>query len=111
MDNMRYKIVAEQSESIIFDYNPKDKSIYLNSHFERKFGYTIKGNLFDYIDKYHIIYKNDRDKFLSLAVEDKEYNETEIRLKKADGQYIWCKLRITTIMGENNKPSRLIGKN
>lgn len=110
LDNMRYKIVAEQSESIIFDYNPKDKSIYLNSHFERKFGYTIKGNLFDYIDKYHIIYKNDRDKFLSLAVEDKEYNETEIRLKKADGQYIWCKLRITTIMGENNKPSRLIGK-
>ncbi|MFW5891229.1 MAG: diguanylate cyclase [bacterium] len=110
LDNMRYKIVAEQSESIIFDYNPNDESIFLNSHFERKFGYTIKGNLFDYIKKHNIIYKDDLPKFMNLSVCEKDYNETEIRLKKADGKYIWCKLRITTIMGQDNKPSRLVGK-
>lgn len=106
----RYKIVAEQSESIIFDFNNIDKTIFINSYFKDKFGYEIQGNLFDNIAQNKLIHEQDLDKFMRVAKADKDYNEIEIRLKKYSGEYIWCKLRITTLRNEEKKAVRLIGK-
>ncbi len=106
----RYKIVAEQSESIIFDFNNIDKTISLNSYFKDKFGYGIQGNIYDNIAKDKLIFDEDLDRFMRISKEDKDYNEIEMRVKKSDGEYIWCKVRMTTLRNEEKKAVRLIGK-
>ncbi|MDD4315776.1 MAG: sensor domain-containing diguanylate cyclase [Clostridia bacterium] len=110
IDAERYRIVAEQSESIIFDFNNVDKTIYINSYFKDKFGYEPQGNLFEFIKTEKIVFDEDMDRFMQLSVCDRDYNEIEVRLKKLNGEYIWCKLRITTLRNEEKQPIRLIGK-
>lgn len=111
IDAERYKIVAEQSESIIFDYFRVDGTIFLNSNFEKKFGYVIGDEkLFEKIERESLIYPEDKSKFYSLDVVNNPYNETEIRVKKADGEYIWCKIRMSTVYDKDKKAIRIIGK-
>ena len=107
----RYRVVAEQSDSIIFDYNIDDGTIFLNSNYEKKFGFPyFYGNFNELVFKEKLILEDDFKKIKALSIENKDYNEIEIRIKKFDGTYIWCKVRMSTIFNRNNKPVRLIGK-
>lgn len=110
IDNERYKIVAEQSESIIFDVDIADGSIYMNSHFKEKFGYQLDKKCLRSTLVEELIYPDDLQKFKDLENKHDEYNEIEIRIKKIDNNYIWCKLRVSTIFDEDQKPVRRIGK-
>lgn len=37
------------------------------------------------------------------------YGEAEIRVAKADGRYLWCRVRATAQMGEDGKPLKAVG--
>ena len=112
IDAERYRIVAEQSESIIFDYDLRNESIVLNSNFKNKFGYEINSHtiLCPLIKKEKLVYEEDYYKFAKEKLLCNDYNEFEARLKKIDGEYIWCKIRMSSIYDKDNNAIRMIGK-
>ncbi|MDR2266240.1 MAG: sensor domain-containing diguanylate cyclase [Christensenellaceae bacterium] len=109
----RYKIVAEQSDDIVFDYNVRDRILFLNNLFEKKFGYKIMPTTDlrtvlagdDAITSH-----DDAEKLIALISSSEVFNELNLRIKKFDGSFIWCKLTSTAIYGADRKPYRLIGK-
>ncbi|MFA5449012.1 MAG: sensor domain-containing diguanylate cyclase [Clostridia bacterium] len=111
IDAERYRVVAEQSESIIFDYHIATDSIYINSNFEKKFGYVIEnGNFKSRVKSEELLKCDDRRKLNNIDIKNIPYTETEVQVKKADGEYIWCKIRLSTIYDKEKNPVRLLGK-
>lgn len=110
VDAERYRIVAEQSESIIFDINILEQSIYLNSHFKEKFGYDVDKDFMKANLQHKLIHPDDLERFVQLGRFEDDYSEIEVRIKKIDGNYLWCKLRVSTIYDDNKTPIRLVGK-
>jgi diguanylate cyclase (GGDEF)-like protein/PAS domain S-box-containing protein len=109
----RYKVVVEQSDSIIFDYNIKDRVLFINNAFEKKFGYKIMPGV-DLrnvlLGENAITHREDADKLIALITSDEASHELIIRIKKFDSSYIWCKLTATILFGSDSTPLRLIGR-
>lgn len=112
LDSERYKIIAEQSDSIIFDYNTKDKVLFINKNFEKKFGYTLPSttNIFSLLVDNTLIHPDEYELVIGHFRALKPYTQFEARIKKADGSYIWCRFKISTLFDEREKPTRAIGK-
>ena len=115
MKEQRYHIVANQSDSIVFEYNVKDKTAYHTHKWEEKFGYPPVDE--DYLDNMvgkKIVYEKDKDKFLnifnSLNDEGKDYAEDYVGIYNSDGQIIKCKIRASAIRNKRNKVVRVVGK-
>lgn len=111
--NIKFESVmlsSKQSKSILFDINVEEGNIFCNKHFKQKFGYELNGHLFDEVFKKAIVHEEDIDKFMSLPVCNKHYNQLKIRMRNISGNYIWCKVKVITLFNESNMPLRLIGK-
>jgi diguanylate cyclase (GGDEF)-like protein/PAS domain S-box-containing protein len=114
IDEERYRIVAESSDSVIFEYNIKDKTIFYTHKYKTKFGEEpICENFPDSFIDSGKLHKEDVKKFLiefNKILYGKPSGKTEIRIKKADGEFIWCEMRYTSIFDDNGVPIRVIGK-
>ncbi|MDR0696909.1 MAG: sensor domain-containing diguanylate cyclase [Christensenellaceae bacterium] len=109
----RYKVIVEQSDSIIFDYNIKERIIFVNNAFEKKFGYKIMPgadlrNILSGDDG--ITHAEDAEKIISLISSTEATHELVLRIKKFDGSYIWCKLVATLLFGPDTQPVRVVGR-
>lgn len=110
----RYRIVTEQSDSIIFEYNFKDRSIYLSDKWEKKFTkINSYEDIHDYIFNTKLVYSQDicvlRKALQSFKKGDK-YIEIEIRILSLSKKYIWCRLKMSLIIDENDEMSKIVGK-
>ncbi|AWK49981.1 sensor domain-containing diguanylate cyclase [Clostridium beijerinckii] len=109
----RYRIVMSQTEDIIFEWNIKDDSIYFSENWKNKFNY--ESTIVDISKKIYqsnIIYKDDikkLGKILNDIINGERYKEIEIRLRKNDGEFIWCKIRATAMFDQENNIFRVIG--
>lgn len=115
MKEQRYHIVANQSDSIVFEYNVRNKSAYHTHKWEEKFGYPPIDE--DYLDKMtneHIIFEEDVDKFLNifnkLENEESDYAEDYVRIYNSEGKLVECKIRATAIKNRFKKVVRVVGK-
>lgn len=114
ISNERYRIVTEQTDSIIFDYNFINRAIVFSSNIKRKLGYDyIVSNFPQRIVNSTAVHANDLEMLLKLCEDvtgGKPYEECELRVKPFKGDYIWCRVRATTIFDNNHKPVKAIGK-
>lgn len=110
----RYRIVSEQSNNIIFEHDIIRNNTTRTSNFHKKFGFDPPTSNFPQCDVDNgFVHKNDANSFLeSFKMENLTLKmiSGDIRLKKADGQYIWCQLTSTAIFDDNDQPVRIVGK-
>ncbi len=114
LERERYLIVVEQLNDIIFDFDLIEKKIISSSKFEETFGWTlnIKNYNKNFLDEFKI---HTDDKILINKIIDdmkclnKQSIIKQIRLKKSDGKYLWCELKLNYIQ-RKNKIVRVIGK-
>jgi diguanylate cyclase (GGDEF)-like protein len=114
ISNERYRIVTEQTDSIIFDFNFIDKTIVFSTNVKRKLGYPY---LIDNFPQSAIncpaVHMDDIEIMMKLCADvmsGMPYEESELRIKPAKGEYIWCRVRATTIFDDHHKPVKAIGK-
>lgn len=110
----RYRIVSEQSNDIIFEVNLLDHTLAHSPLFEKKFGYMpditdFPQNILscallhpDDLGLANVAYKN-------LCVGEGRL-QSELRVRKDDGSYLWCTIQMTTIFDVNHNPLKIIGK-
>ena len=114
IDEERYRIIAESSDSVIFEYNIKEKTVFYTHKYKYKFGEDpITENVPDAVIDSGKIHNEDLKKFLTeynKLLYGKPSGNEDIRIKKASGEYIWCQIRYTSIFDESGKPIRAIGK-
>lgn len=108
-----YRIIMEQTNEIIFEYNPIEKTYFYTTNFKKTFGYepTKKGFLgalqIDYIHPDDIIrYVEIFDQLES----QKGLVDTEIRIIKDNGEYIWTRIHMTGVFDAQGNMVRVIGK-
>jgi len=109
----RYRIIISQTEDIIFEWNINEDTINFSENWKNKFNYEstiddISKKIYDT----EIIYKDDIKKFgkaLNSVVNGERYQEVEIRFRKSNGEYIWCKVRVTAIFDQNGDIFKAVG--
>jgi len=109
----RYGIIMSQTEDIIFEWNITEDTVYFSENWNKKFGYeSVSTNISENIYKTNFIHKNDirkLGKMLNDIIYGDTYKETEIRIRKNEDEYIWCKIRITAMFDEDGNIFKAIG--
>lgn len=109
----RYRIIMSQTEDIIFQWDIKEDTFSHSDKWNRIFNEeTDVNNISKKIYKTDVIYKDDLkklSKILNQIINGEQYEETEIRIKNKNSQYIWYKIRATGIFDENGELFRVIG--
>lgn len=108
-----HKILLSQINTIVFECDFVNKTAQYNQLFEEKFGYTTFVENFPqaFIDK-KIIYPDDVEDFLSAYNKLQVAPITEkiaVRIKDIQGEFIWCKICITSFVDERNQLVRAMG--
>lgn len=109
-----YRIVMDQENNIVFEWNLNTDTVNISDNWEKKFGYKpVRSNLIEGILKNEIIYKDDIQKYLDLFTNaikgDNPYHEKELRFRKGEDKYIWCKVRLSSIIDKYSQCTRVIG--
>lgn len=109
----RYRIIISQTEDIIFEWDVIKDTIYFSENWKSKFDSAqVIENISKNIYKSNIIHNDDVQSLgnlLNNIIKGNTYEETQIRLKKNNGEYIWCKIRITAMFDENGDISKAVG--
>lgn len=110
----RYRLAAEQTNSVIFDYNITSNILNFSPAFKEKFGYEppLRGFPESIVDA-RMIFSEDIADFLQnchRCINGKQHSKLEIRIRKSDGEYVWCILRMTCLVGSDGEPSRILAK-
>lgn len=108
----RHKIILDQTDDIIFEWNIKDNTLFCSSNWERKFGYTpISVNARENVimsDNIHPLDHGNLIKCIEASFNAKPMIKSEFRFKNILNEYIWCKVRATTIL-DKGIPYKIIG--
>ena len=108
----RHKIIMEQAEDTLFEWNMVLDTVTCSSNFEKKFGYApIQADFSEKVAQVSHIYPADIPPFLMNLDEfrkGKSYKEMEFRLSDAEGRYRWCRIRASAQFDANGQPSRVI---
>ena len=111
LDALRYKAVVDHTRTLVFEWSGKDLT-YLSLRIPELLSGNYDGrNPFDVWREDDVLYVGDMEAFdtclarLALGIRS---GEMTIRLRRRDGQYIWCKVTYTKLDdGESNE--RYIG--
>ena len=109
----RYRIVIEETEQMIYDYNVQNGKIIWVGAVEKITGYTQKEyTVFDIKKWEESIHSDDRERVVS-ALKEAELGErnfhVEYRYRKKDGSFIVVDDRGTFITDKDGNPYRMIG--
>lgn len=108
----RHRIIMEQAEDTLLEWDIASDSLTYSSNFEKRFGY--RPIRFDFIKKLPLashIHPADLPPFLKMLGELRggiSYREIEIRLSDAKGRYRWCRLRASSQLDGNGNTSRIL---
>ncbi len=113
MQEERCALMLEQVKDIIFEWNYDSNEMFYSKYFDEKFGYTpVVSDFPDGFIHLGIVYREDRQVFLNLFKTinmGSSYSEDEIRIRKNDGGYLWCRMCIMAVRDERNVLHRIIG--
>lgn len=114
MEKERYKIVAQLSDEIMFEYIIKEDKMIRSEKYTDMFSRpSTQENYIENIRKTEYIHPDDREKFLSIhekfsqGIPTLEY---QARYINAENEYIWLEVKGTTIYDSDRKPYKTIGK-
>lgn len=115
LDRERYRIAAELSNDVLFDYLISEDKMVFTERYRELFGKdpVILNYAKDSYSRKDTVHPDDYGLFLEFCsnlAEGKELVTAEFRLKNHLNNYIWCQLMGKTIYDEDKKPLRVIGK-
>lgn len=109
----RHRIIMDQTTDIIFEWRIRLDELDFSSNWVKKFGYEpIRTHISRCIPRSDNIHPEDRAAFVGImqgVAKGAPYLETEFRIRKADGQYLWCRIRATTQFDEHGQPYKAVG--
>ena len=109
----RYEIIQNQTNDILFESDLSTGRVEYSPNWEKKFGYRpLSGDLRGQIKTASHLFPQDIPAFVKLmedAAAGVPYGEAEGRIAKADGQYLWCRVRMTTQFDDRGRPMKTVG--
>lgn len=109
----RHQIIMDQTSDIIFEWDIALDSLQLTPNFKKKFGYDSCSRLHSRpISAFHFhpddlpVFVQTMDQVFNGAL---PYAELELRIAKADGQYLWCRIRATIQQDKSGTPIKAVG--
>lgn len=112
-DQQRYRIIIEQTGSIVFEWDPTSNYFFSSKGYEKFEMYKCFGIHAKNINGTDVCYADDIP--ILMGLKEKLYSgathaEVDLRLKKTNGDYPWCRLSTTIVRDpETNSPKRIIG--
>ncbi len=110
------RLISEQSDSVIFEYNIKNDILSYSNNFKRIFGKEpTKINFMKSKTAIEFIHKEDIHLFYAICHDinkskNKELTQIEIRLKKSDETFLWSLISLTVLLNNKNEPYIVVGK-
>jgi len=109
----RHRIIMEQTNDIIFEWDVCQDQIVYSDNCEKKLGYRLLNNQFRArLDTASHIHPEDTgavEELLDALKGGKPYGETELRLVGFNGMYCWYKLRASGQRGNDGKVYKVVG--
>lgn len=109
----RHKIIMEQTNDIIFEWDMDRDTVSYSSNWNRKFGYQpITEQVSRRLVRASHIHPEEMIGTSRLIEDLKKgtpYGEMELRIADARGRYRWCKIRASVQFGSPDKPVKVIG--
>ncbi len=109
----RYRVAAELSDSIIFEYVFEEKTLNCSDSFTKYFnGDTIINNFPECFLDSEFIHPDDIEDFMEFFESLKDggqHKDTELRLANNNNRYIWCKLRGSAVLDKEGVYRSAIG--
>lgn len=108
-----YRMIMEQSDDIIFEYNTVDKTYFHTTNFQKNFGYepTRTGFLGSLESDY--VHPDDVIRFAEQYEKmkrDKSLTEAEIRIINSEGEYLWTRIIMLGVFDQAGKLAKVVGK-
>lgn len=114
ISEQRYRIISEQSQSIIFDYDIDTGKISYTGNYYEKFGnYPVSDNFPQSALDLGFIYKEDETAFVELFnyhTSATKLRSAEIRIITGKGDYIWVEVTASLIHDSEGNAVKFIGK-
>ena len=109
----RHEIIMDQTTDIIFEWDIQKDTFIFSHNWQKKFGYEpMTENISTGTIAHSHILASDIPAFTGILEDIRQgspYVETEVRIKKANALYIWCRIRITAQYDENCEPFKAVG--
>jgi len=115
MDRERYRIAAELSNDILFEYFIDTDMMVYSDRYKYLFGRdpVIHNFAKDCFKRNDYVHPDDFGLFIDFCTKlakGQEFVSAELRIKRYHNDYIWCQIMGKTIYDEDKKPNRVIGK-
>ena len=108
----RHRVIMEQTSDILFEWDITTDKVLCSSHWKEKFGYEL--GIYKLSDCYQLPYLHPDDlpkvEKLSLEIQSRNpYLTTELRIRQKEGDYLWCRIRISNQFDEWGCLNKVIG--
>ncbi len=114
----KFKVVLNNSQDVIYQMDIETgKYVYMSPSMHKTLGYdieTVKDGGADFI--LNITHPEDKkrmedqvESFKSMDLEERLANDTQFRVKKKNGEYIWINNKRTLLKDESGNPKYIIG--
>ncbi len=108
-----YRMIMEQTDDIIFEYDTQDKTYFHTSNFKKNFGYEPTKTGFLGSLEYDYVYPDDVLRFAELYERmrrDRKLVEGDIRIINSEGEYLWTRIYMLGVFDRDGKIAKVIGK-
>ncbi len=108
-----YRMIMEQTDDIIFEYDTMDKTYFHTANFRKNFGYEPTKTGFLGSLEYDYVHPDDVVRFAELyerMKQDQKLAEAEVRIVNSEGEYLWTRIYMLGVFDQNGRLARVIGK-
>ena len=108
-----YRMIMEQTEDIIFEYDTMDKTYFHISNFQKTFGYEPTKNGFLGSLQFDYIHPDDVIRFVETYEKMKKERtlaEAEVRIINSSGEYLWTRVYMLGVFDKDSRLAKVIGK-
>lgn len=111
ISQQRYKMIIEQTESVVFEWDIQRDTITFSDLWKKKFGYELEYHDFLSITAHYCVHADDTYVPLldSFIKGEQDHGLIECKLKKASGEYIWCKITARAVKDNEGYVMRAFG--
>lgn len=109
----RHRIILDQTNDVIFEWNIDADTLSLSNNWEKKYGYepitemlSERLPLASHVNPDDI---HDAMKLMKAVKDGQSFGEVEFRLADGTGRYAWRKVRVKTQFNSQGKPIKAIG--
>lgn len=109
----RHQIIMDQTTDVIFEWDIREDTLSLSSNWKKRFGYEpITTQVRERIPLSGRVHPDDAPvlrQLLTGAYRGTPFSWGELRIQKENGEYLWCRVRVTDQFDGNGRPVKAVG--